>query len=371
MVEVERTINALKRGKRYKDRIAHVEALPPKEPIYGELKEELSPKIKNYLLKKGIKLYRHQCDTIKHMRAGKNVIITTPTASGKTLAFNIPIFEKLEKDKSATALYLYPTKALSNDQLKVIKEFESLTEIKVNPNVYDGDTPPDKKPKIRENSRIIISNPYELHQVLPRHDKWQKFFSNLKFVVIDEAHQYRGVFGSNVAFLIRRLRRICSFYGSKPQFVLSTATLANPIEFGEKLTGLSFKLIANDGSPKGKKYFIFYNPYFDGVGTRSAHQETKDLFLFFVKNNLRTLCFTVSRKMAELIALWSKTELKKSEPYLVDKITAYRAGYLPEERREIENNFKNGILMGVTSTNALELGIDIGSLDCVIISGYP
>ncbi|MGQ9464376.1 MAG: DEAD/DEAH box helicase [bacterium] len=368
---VERIVNTLKRNSRYKDRVEHIELLPPKEPIYGKLKRDLSHNIKDYLLKKNIKLYKHQCDAIEALTTGKNIIITTPTASGKTLAFNIPVFEKLDKDKHATALYLYPTKALSNDQLKVIKELERLSGINVNPNIYDGDTPPDKRPKIRETSRIIISNPYELHQLLPWHYKWQEFISNLKFVVIDEAHRYRGVFGSNVAFLMRRLRRICSFYGSNPQFILSTATLANPVEFGKKLIGVDFVLIADDGSPKGKKYFIFYNPYYDGVGTLSTHQETKDLFLFFVKNNLQTLCFTVSRKMAELIALWSKTDVKESDPYLVDKITAYRAGYLPEERREIENAFKNKILMGLTSTNALELGIDIGSLDCVIISGFP
>jgi len=368
---MEEIVNTLKTRSRYKDRIEHIEILPSKRPIYGELKKEFSPAIKNYLLKKGIKLYIHQRDAIEKLREGKNIIITTPTASGKTLAFNIPIFERLEQNKSATALYLYPTKALANDQLKVIKEFEKLSGIKVTPNVYDGDTPPSKRPKIRGTSRIIVSNPYELHQILPWHYKWQKFFSNLNFIVIDEAHRYRGVFGSNVAFLIRRLRRICAFYGSNPQFVLSTATLANPIEFSEKLVGIKFELIADDGSPKGKKYFILYNPYFDGVGTLSTHRETKDLFLFFIRNDLQTLCFTISRKMAELIALWSKKELKKSEPYLTDKVTAYRAGYLPEERREIENNFKNGLLRGVTSTNALELGINVGSLDCVIISGYP
>jgi len=370
-ITVEKIVSALKRKSRFKDRVEHIEILHPKGPIYGELKKDIACNIKNYLLKKGIRLYKHQCNAIESLRAGKNVIIATPTASGKTLAFNIPIFERLEQDKNATALYLYPTKALANDQLKVIKEFENLSGIGVNPNVYDGDTPPNKRPKIRETSRIIISNPYELHQVLPWHYKWQKFLGNLKFVVIDEAHRYRGVFGSHAAFLIRRLRRICGFYGSEPQFVLSTATLANPIEFSERLIGVRFELITNDGSPKGKKYFIFYNPYFDGVGTLSTHQETKDLFLFFVRKDLQTLCFTVSRKMAELIALWLKKELKESEPYLMDKITAYRAGYLPEERRKIESNLKNGILKGVTSTNALELGIDVGSLDSVIISGYP
>lgn len=246
-----------------------------------------------------------------------------------------------------------------------------MTGIKADADVYDGDMPSYKKQKVRERARIIISNPYELHKILPWHYRWQKFFGSLKFVVIDEAHRYRGVFGSNVAFLIRRVRRICDSYGSHPQFILSTATLANPIEFGKKLTGLEFELISSDESPRGKKYFIFYNPYFDGVGTLSTHQESIDLFLFFVRKNLQTLCFTISRKMAELIALRSKKELKKTEEYLAGKVSAYRAGYLPEERRDIENRFKKGALKGITSTNALELGIDIGSLDVVLISGYP
>jgi len=188
--------------------------------------------------------------------------------------------------------------------------------------------------------------------------------------VLDEAHIYRGVFGSNVALLIRRLQRICEYYGSKPQFIISTATLANPIEFAEKLTGLKYKLISEDGSPKGKKYFIFYNPYSDG-GHISTHQESKRLFLFFIREGLQTLCFTVSRKMSELIARWSKESLDPSEESLKEKIMAYRAGYLPEDRRRIENGLKNGSIKGVTSTNALELGIDIGGLDSVIISGYP
>ncbi len=369
---ITNVISLLKQDPDYRDRIAHIKSLPQKKPVYGKLKRELLKNIKDYLKKrKNITLYIHQCEAIDKVREGENVVITTPTASGKTLAFNIPIFEKLYQDKKATALYLYPTKALSNDQLKVVKEMEKEAKITIRPAVYDGDTPRYKRPKIRETSRIIISNPYELHQVLPWHFKWQKFLTNLKFVVIDEAHRYRGVFGSNVAFLIRRLRRICDFYGSKPQFILSTATLANPVEFAEKLTGLKFELVKKDGSPEGKKYFVFYNPYFDGVGRLSTHQETKKLFLLFVKNDLQTLCFTVSRKMAELITLWSKTELKESEPGLTDKITAYRAGYLPEERREIEDKLKKGFLKGVTSTNALELGIDVGTLDSVIISGYP
>ena len=366
---IEEIIGTLERDPRFRDRVEHIEVLPSRIPIYGELNGLPDP-IRTYLLEKGITLYTHQCQAIEKLRDGKNITITTPTASGKTLAFNIPVFERMYQDKSCTALYLYPTKALSNDQLKGIIEFEKLSKIPVSPHVYDGDTPRNKRPKIREESRIIISNPYELHHVLSWHYKWQKFLSNLAFVVIDEAHRYRGVFGSNVAFLIRRLQRILTFYGARPQYVVSTATLANPQEFSEKLVGVSFDVIDIDGSPQGEKYFMFYNPYY-GDGTLSIHQETKDLFLFYLRNNLQTLCFTVSRKMAELITIWAKKELEKSDPHITERIAAYRAGYLPDERREIENKLKNGFLMGVTSTNALELGIDIGSLDSVIISGYP
>lgn len=366
---IENILLKLRKDSSFERNIAHVELLPERKPAYGEIKEQLSDKIIDYLDINNIRLYKHQCDSLEGIRKGENIIITTPTASGKTLAFNVPIFEFLSKDTNATALYLYPTKALSNDQLKVLKKLELETEIRVNPNVYDGDTPSAIRPKIRNESRIIVSNPYEIHHILAWHYKWQHFFSNLKFIVLDEAHMYRGVFGSNVSLLIRRLERICEYYGSKPQFILSTATLANPIEFAEKLTGLKFELISEDGSPKGKKYFIFYNPHSDGY--LSTHQESKKLFLFFIREGLQTLCFTVSRKMSELIARWSKESLGTSEEFLKDKIMAYRAGYLPEERRRIENGLKNGTIKGVTSTNALELGIDIGGLDSVIISGYP
>ncbi|MCC7573877.1 MAG: DEAD/DEAH box helicase [Candidatus Methanofastidiosum sp.] len=367
---IENILLKLRRDPSFDRNIAHVELLPEKGPIYGELNEELPNSISDYLEIKNIRLYKHQCDSLEEIRKGNNIIITTPTASGKTLAFNIPIFEALSKDRQATALYLYPAKALSNDQLKVLRALELETEIRVNPNVYDGDTPSAIRPKIRSESRIIVSNPYEIHHILSWHYKWQHFFSNLKFIVLDEAHIYRGVFGSNVSLLIRRLERICEYYGSKPQVIISTATLANPIEFAEKLTGLKYELISEDGSPKGKKYFIFYNPYKDG-DYQSIHQESKRLFLFFIREGLQTLCFTVSRKMSELIARWSKESLDSSEESLKEKIMAYRAGYLPEERRRIENGLKNWAIKGVTSTNALELGIDIGGLGSVIISGYP
>jgi len=368
---VEKVLHDLKTNSRYKERVEHVETLPESEARYGEIRVPLPKKIKRYLEKKKIKLYKHQCDTLESLRAGRNVIVTTPTASGKTLAFNVPIFERLYLNKTATALYFYPTKALSNDQLKSLEEFEELSGIEVQPRVYDGDTSKQEKAKARSSSRIIVSNPYELHLTLSWHKLWRKFFQNLQFVVVDEAHQYRGVFGSNVAFLFRRLRRILRYYGANPQFVLATATIANPLEFSKKLTGVGFELIKEDFSPRGKKHFVFYNPYFNGAGELSPLRETRDLFLHLVRRDLQTICFTPSRKMAELVTFTTRQDIKEDESYLREKITTYRGGYLPEERREIEDRLKSGELRGVSSTNALELGVDIGSLDSVIISGYP
>lgn len=368
---IEETLSTLKSRKWYKNRLEHIETLKPKKAVYEKTRARLPQFILNYLKQEKIKLYKHQSEAIDLIRKGENVIITTPTASGKTLSFNIPIFEKLVNNKDASALYIYPAKALANDQLISMKEIEKFCGMNLNPEVYDGDTSKEKKRKIRKNSRIILTNPYELHNVLPWHPQWDRVLSNLRYVVIDEAHQYRGVFGSNVAFLIRRFLRICNFYGSNPQFILSTATLANPIEFSEKLIGTKFSLVKDDSSPSGKKHFIFYNPYYDGVGKTTTHVESQNLFQLFLLNNLQTLCFTTSRKMAELIARRAKKEIFEVDEELAQKISAYRAGYLAKERRQIEKDLKNGALKGVTATNALELGIDIGSLDSVIISGYP
>jgi DEAD/DEAH box helicase domain-containing protein len=357
----------------YKKQIVHIEKIPSQEANFGELEKPLPQNIQTCLHNRKIKFYSHQAEAINQARQGKNVIIATPTASGKTLAFNIPILEALTNDKKATALYLYPTKALTNDQLKVLRELEKDTCIKADANVYDGDTPQYQRASIRENSRIILTNPYGLHQYLPWHYKWRTFFQNLKFIVIDEAHVYRGVFGSNVAMVIRRLLRICNFYHSNPQIILSSATIANPIEHANRLTGKNFELISVDGAPRGNKSFVFWNPPFIDAANeihRSTHHETRDILTLNILKNLQTLCFTTSRQMAELITRWTKEDLasRKKSPNIV---TAYRAGYLPQERREIENRLKNKQLVGVVSTNALELGIDIGSLDSVIISGYP
>ena len=366
-------IKSIKHMSSYKKQIVHIEKIPAQEACFGELEKPLPQNIQACLLNRKIKFYSHQAEAINKARQGKNVIIATPTASGKTLAFNIPILEALTNDKRATALYLYPTKALTNDQLKVLRELEKDTCIKADANVYDGDTPQSQRAAIRENSRIILTNPYGLHQYLPWHYKWRTFFQNLKFIVIDEAHVYRGVFGSNVAMVLRRLLRICSFYHSNPQIILSSATIANPKEHACRLTGEDFEVVSEDGAPRGNKSFVFWNPPFiDATNAirRSTHQETKDILTINIIQNLQTLCFTTSRQMAELITRWTKEELTRraKSPNIV---TAYRAGYLPQERRDIENRLKNKKLIGVVSTNALELGIDIGSLDSVIISGYP
>ncbi|MDD6285109.1 DEAD/DEAH box helicase [Methanosphaera sp. Vir-13MRS] len=355
----------------FRDRIEHIEEIPARRARYTLEQVELPEPLENYLNDHNIKLYTHQYEALKHVRNGENVVITTPTASGKTLSFTLPVIEDLTNNREDTALYIYPTKALANDQLKSILSIDNECNLDIYPAKYDGDTPKSKRPEIKRKSRLVITNPYELHYILPWHEQWQRFFENIKYIIIDEAHQYRGVFGSNMAFLIRRLKRICKYYGSEPQFIISTATLANPMEFSEKLTGLSYKIIDDNGSPSGKKYFMFFNPYAIESKNPSIHNDTLKLFNTYVQNDLQTICFEISRKMAEVIALRSKKELEVKQPELSNKITAYRAGYTVEERKKIEDNLKEGKIKGIVTTNALELGINIGSLDSVIISGYP
>lgn len=360
MKDLKPIIKNLEEKNWYNGQIEHTEVLPRKDPEYEEA--ILPPKIKRYLEEKDTKLYSHQARAINLVKEENNVIITTPTASGKTLAFNIPILSNLMKNKEARALYIYPTKALSNDQLKTLEEMEEQLDLDIKPAVYDGDTPRHVRPRIRRESRIILTNPYGLHYYLPWHHKWRKVFKNLEYVVMDEVHQYRGVFGSNIALLMRRFARICDHYGSEPQFILSSATIANPSEFSKKLIGKKCKVVANDGSATGKKYFVFWNPVENPE--ESIHVQTSEILSYMVDQGLQTLCFTISRRMAELVAKWSSKKTNR-------EIRAYKAGYMPEERREIERGFRNGKIRGVASTNALEVGIDIGGLDVVLISGYP
>ena len=370
-------IDAFKNDVRYRENIAHIETIPAKKANFKRV-DNLNEKIIDYLESKDMKLYNHQAETYESIQDGEHVIITTPTASGKTLAFNLPIMEIMIEDKDATALYIYPAKALSNDQLHVLEDLEDELNIKINPRTYDGDTPREDKRGIREKSRIVLTNPYQLHLILSWHHQWSRFYRNLRYIVIDEAHYYKGVFGSNVAFLIKRLKRIANFYGAYPQFILSSATLANPLELANRLAGEEFKLVDNDTSPSGEKDFILYNPFKNYKRNKvnmknapSVHMETENIFMYMMLKQIQTLCFTVSRKTTELIAMWAKNDMTQIKGKLAHRIAAYRAGYRPEERREIEDGLKSGKYLGVTCTNALELGIDIGSLDAVIISGYP
>ena len=370
-------IDAFKNDVRYRENIAHIETIPAKKANFKRV-DNLNEKIIDYLESKDMKLYNHQAETYEAIQDGEHVIITTPTASGKTLAFNLPIMEIMIEDNDATALYIYPAKALSNDQLHVLEDLEDELNIKINPRTYDGDTPREDKRGIREKSRIVLTNPYQLHLILSWHHQWSRFYRNLRYIVIDEAHYYKGVFGSNVAFLIKRLKRIANFYGAYPQFILSSATLANPLELANRLTGEEFKLVDNDTSPSGEKDFILYNPFKNYKRNKvnmknapSVHMETENIFMYMMLKQIQTLCFTVSRKTTELIAMWAKNDMTQIKGKLAHRIAAYRAGYRPEERREIEDGLKSGKYLGVTCTNALELGIDIGSLDAVIISGYP
>jgi len=351
--------------------LVHMEEIPACDAEYGTLYRDLPLLIRQYLDSQSIRLYSHQCEAIDAFRAGESIILTTPTASGKTLAFALPIFERIIEDPSSTFLLLYPTKALTHDQLRSFRSLEEGFSIKAFTSVYDGDTEAGRRPHIRQSARILLTNPHELHQILSWHHQWSRFFSGLGGVVIDEAHRYRGVFGSHVALLLRRLRRISRHYGSDPSFFLSTATLANPGQFAARLCGISCREITRDGSPHGPRAFVFYNPYQSWPHARSVHRDTALLLAKCVNCGVQTLCFTGSRKIAELVALRAWELSSGGNGASATRIRAYRAGYLPEERRQIEEDLRMGVLRGVVSTNALEVGIDIGSLEGVILSGFP
>lgn len=342
------------------DAVTYEKIYESKLPEFKTPSKEYSDRLREYLDSKKIKLYSHQADSFDAVNEGKNIIITTPTASGKTFCYTLPVFDNLMKNSDARALFIYPTKALTRDQLISIKEIDTELKAKTKPEVYDGDTKTEMRSKIRETSRIILTNMYELHQILPYRAKWGDFFTNLSFIVIDEAHKYRGVFGSNTALLIRRLRRICNYYDSNPQFILSSATLGNSVNFAETLTGVPFTEISNDGSPHAKKIFkIFSDP------NKTSITSAANLVSEKIKSGKQTICFTKSRTTAEI------TAVKCKENKVTGNIASYRGGYRPSERRKIETNLKNGEVSGVFSTNALEVGIDIGGLDSVVISGFP
>jgi len=362
-VAFEGLLRKLQAQEWYRGQIVRILTLPEKPAKFSEPKNPLHPKVQAFLERKGMRLFTHQAEAVDRILSGENVFITTPTASGKTLAFNLPVLSALLSEEEAAALYLYPLKALTQDQLVKLKELEAELGLAFRPEIYDGDTPAQARPRIRAQVRILLTNPYALHQYLPWHHKWERFLRNLRFVVIDEAHHYRGVFGSHVALLLRRLRRILERYGADPQFILASATIANPEEHGEKLIGKKVSVVKEDGAPRGEKTFVFWNPFLDLK--HSWSDQVSSLLAFLVEEGLQTLCFATSRRLAEVLATFAQPKAPGK------RIVAYRAGYLPEERRAIEKGIRTGQIAGVVSTNALELGIDIGGLDAVILGGYP
>jgi DEAD/DEAH box helicase domain-containing protein len=374
-VNSEQFLRRFRRHPDYKDQIVHVEEIAARDAIYGELDAPLPPRLQEALAAQGVnRLYRHQAEAIDLARSGHHLIVTTPTASGKSLCYNAPILESLLLDDRARALYLFPTKALAQDQRG------KLEGLKLHPEVttatYDGDTPKEERSWVKRYGRLVITNPDMLHVgILPYHAGWATLFRNLRYIVIDEAHIYRGVFGAHVANILRRLRRVAALYGARPQFIACSATIANPGELFHTLTGLDAEPVSGDGAPTGRKHFVFWNPpVFDAQSgaRRSSNAEATTLFTTLVGDGVRTIAFTRARKQAELLLTYARRAFQTtSHPDLGNKITSYRAGYTPAQRRDIERRLFNGDLTGVTATNALELGVDIGGVDACVITGYP
>jgi len=355
--------------------IAHMERLEARRGEYVPLPDFIDGRLAGALEKRGIKqLFSHQGMALEAVRGGKNVVVVTPTASGKTLCYNLPILNDKLKDPSVKAIYLFPTKALSQDQMAELQELIDAAGEPVGTFTYDGDTPGDARKAIRAHGDIVITNPDMLHTgILPHHTKWIKLFQNLKYIVIDELHSYRGVFGSHMTNVLRRLKRICDFYGSRPQFICCSATIANPRELAERLIEGSVELIDKNGAPSSEKLFLFYNPPVVNreLGIRGSYLgAARNLSYPFIDGGVQTIVFATSRLNVEVLTKYLKDRVEREKGDR-DFVRGYRGGYLPQVRREIEKGLRDGEVLGVVSTNALELGIDIGRLDVCVIAGYP
>ncbi|HLB11510.1 MAG TPA: DEAD/DEAH box helicase, partial [Dehalococcoidia bacterium] len=360
----------------YRDQIVHLEHLPARVASYGRLGRTLHPALEATLAEVGAQpLYTHQVQALEAALAGRSVVVATGTASGKTLCYNAAFLQAFLEQPRGRALYVFPTKALAQDQLRSLRALAARCCPNLYADVFDGDTPQPLRGRIKKAAHVVLTNPDMLHLgILPNHTSWASLFRNLRYVVIDEAHVYRGVFGSHVADVIRRLRRICRLYGSSPQFILCSATIANPGEHVQRLIGLPVDVVEDDGAPRGAKDFIFWNPPLvdpSSGGRRSANTEATHLFTRMVRSGIRGINFTKTRKVAELVYMYARETLSREAPHLAGRIRPYRAGYLPEDRREIERGLFEGHLLGVTATNALELGVDIGDLEGTILTGYP
>jgi DEAD/DEAH box helicase domain-containing protein len=407
-LEIEKTLGA-------EPVLTALRHFPAQPPQYAEFPPELHPKLLEVLRARGYQgLYTHQREAYDAAMAGRHTVVVTPTASGKTLCYNLPVLDRILKEPDTRALYLFPTKALAQDQLAELYAVIQALGADIGTFTYDGDTPQDARKAIRARAHVVVTNPDMLHKgILPHHTKWVKLFENLRYVVIDELHSHRGVYGSHVANVIRRLHRLCRFYGSEPQFLCSSATIGNPKELAEALTGVAdpsrlplslrergggvgreeevrgggeggrrdageradgdMVLLDRSGAPRGEKYFAIYNPPVVNrqLGIRrSALNCARDVALSFLKKGLQAIVFAPSRLATEVLVTYLKEALE-TRPGSEGVIRGYRGGYLPLKRREIERGLREGSVLGVVSTNALELGIDIGSLDAAVLLGYP
>jgi DEAD/DEAH box helicase domain-containing protein len=359
--------------------VTALRTVPACEARHAPWPELIDPRLRAALESHGVhKLYTHQATALELALSGRNLVVTTPTASGKTLCYNAPVLSTVLADPASRALYLFPTKALAQDQLAELKQLTSLVndaaETAISAFTYDGDTPQDARRAIRTRAHVVLSNPDMVHSgILPHHPKWARLFENLRFIVIDELHAYRGVFGSHLGNVLRRLRRICRHYGSDPVFICSSATIANPRELAERLTERSFELVQESGAPRGEKVFLFVNPPVVNkeLGIRRSYlSEARRVAGEFLKRQLQLIVFCQSRLSTEILTTYLKDDFE-GPPGTPEQVRGYRGGYLPLRRREIERGLREGLVRAVVATNALELGIDIGALDTVVMAGYP
>ena len=372
---LEQLLDALRHDESFMENVTAWHTMEKREAQYADFPDSLDQRMLPALEKHHIhRLYTHQADAFKAVSEGRDIVIVTPTASGKTLCYNLPVLNAILRDPDARALYLFPTKALSADQVSELYELIELMGVDIKTYTYDGDTPGAARRAIRQAGHVVVTNPDMLHSgILPHHTKWVKLFENLRYIVIDEIHTYRGVFGSNLANVLRRLIRLCGFYGSHPQFILCSATIENPEELAQTLIGRPVVKVDRNGAPTGERHIIFYNPPVVNrqLGIRkSALGETRALASMLVRNGIKTIVFAKSRVQVEVLTRQLK-ELVRNAVGQSDRVRGYRGGYLPGERREIERGLRHGTVDAVVSTNALELGIDIGSLEACVMCGYP
>ena len=360
----------------YRDQIAHVEDIPPSGSTPGTPARPLSPELDERLCELGVRgLYSHQAEAVDAARDGRSVIVATPAASGKSLCYHLPVLEAMMDDRAATAIYLFPTKALAQDQMASLNGLVP-DGVRIGRGIFDGDTPYDSRGQIRKSARLVVTNPDMLHMgILPNHRSWYRILRNLRYVVIDEAHVYRGVFGSHVANVVRRLRRLCLRFGSEPTFILCSATIANPGEHARRLVGVPVTAVETSGAPYGGKDFVLWNPpqldMANGTSRRATNTDASVLMTELLSRRVRTLTFVRSRRMAELLYVYVRDQLRQVAPELAGRLAPYRASYLPEDRRAVERDLLSGRLLGLTSTTAMELGIDVGDLEATILTGYP